>query len=657
MKKFMCSLIAVALGATVFFSCNKAEDKVSEGQQVTVHLFLDKATHAAFEDATGLRWSAGDQIFWKATGTTSNCEYTLTAGDITGDYEASFKTVIPGLSEADVTGWFKYNTHPNLGNDEAVFSDLSSKPFKYGTPNLSGTTLTLHQEAPGVANPAIFSLQSSGASSSITPQTITKGTSEIVVDMKILGTVFRVLPYTTLYNDEVIEKVSFSSISTISGTVEYQPAGTYRAPFWAGINKIIIELDSSMGLTSVTDKESSSGIYFSLPPTGDAIEGYEYVVTTDKAEYIFASDKNLTVTNNVVKNIPLNLDKATRVTASDWPVDAYFYPTSKSKFSGMDSYISSYTVAADKKSATAVMSDHLHHGGALYFDGGFNDILENKVYVESFDTGLAGFSNAAGFVYNFDIYENNTGAERTLDVVFYAFAESNNAKGYFTLHIVQPRASVFSVASSVINVDASSTSATIDLSADVDWTANVTSGTATLSASSGSSNASIVVSFAENLNTENANHYEVTISSPGKSDIVVRINQAAAGGGSGSSLTYIFETANSGPASGASWGIGYNQPVTGRYIDIKNISRVDGETINFESERDAIVAEAISITDSEGNPLDASILSFPYNFMDGSTIVCGFKTGESAVSGAIVTWYASDGTSLTETGHWTINIP
>lgn len=656
MKKIFYSVAMVAFSAAILASCTKSDEKEQAGQEVLVHLQMGQDTRAAFEDATGLQWSVGDHLFWKGSAT-SNCEYTLTAADIEGGYEASFKTVIPGLSEGDVTGWFKYNTHPNLGNDEAVFSDLNSKPFKYGTPNLSGTTLTYQQEAAGMANPAIFSLQSSGSSSSMTPQTLAQGTTEINVEMQILGTVFRVLPFTSTYSDEVIQKVTFSSMSTIAGTVEYQMAGTYRAPFWANINKIIVELDTPMALTSATDKESSKGIYFALPPTESPISGYEYVVTTDQAEYIFTSEKALAVTNNVVKNIPLNLDKAKRVTASDWPVEAYFYPTTKEKFSGMVSSISSYVVAADKKSATVVMSDHLHHGGALYFDGGFNDIKDNTVYVESFDTGLAGFGNAPGFVFNFDIYENTTGAERTMDVVFYAFAESNNAKGYFTLHIVQPKASVFSVASTVLNVEASATSATINLSADVEWTATVTSGAATLNTASGNSDAAITVSFDENLDPDNAKHYEVTISSPGKTDIVVRINQAAAGGGSGNALTYIFETLNYGPASGSSWGIGYDQPVTGRYIDIKNISRVDGATINFEAERDAIVAEAISITDADGNPLDPSILSFPYNFMDGNIVVCGFKTGSTAVSGAIVTWYSSDGTALTETGHWTINIP
>ena len=654
MKKIMYSLFAVALSATVIYSCEKTEGKLSEGQEVTVHLNMDKATRAVFEDATGLQWAAGDQIFWKATGGTSNCEYTLTAGDITGGYEASFKTVIPGLSDADVTGWFKYNTHPNLDNNEAVFSDLNSKPKKYGTPNQSGTTLTYHQEAAGVANPAIIALQSSGSSSSITPETIAQGTSEITVDMKILGTVFRVLPYTSLYNDEVIQKVTFSSTSTIAGTVEYQPAGTYRAPFWANINKIIIELDSSMGLTSVTDKESSAGIYFSLPPTGSAIEGYEYVVTTDKAEYVFDSDKALTVTNNVVKNIPLNLDKATRVTASDWPVDAYFYPTSKSKFKDMDAYISSYTVAADKKSATAVMSDHLHHGGALYFDGGFNDILENKVYVESFDTGLAGFGNAAGFVYNFDIYENTTGAERTMDVVFYAFAESNNAKGYFTLHIVQPKASVFSVASSTLNVDASATNATINLSADVEWTAAVTSGTATLSTSSGNSNAAIVVSFSENLDTENANHYEVTISSPGKSDIVVKINQAVAGGGVATPhFTYDVEKVVGSHPDGQLLGFAASS-APGVYLRIKNVQE-SGVDIDYSDTAviAQVFAQVFSIEDGD-NWAGYDTYSYVENAIypkvvnansTTKTIELGFY-GETPRTRATISWYDDAGTLL-----------
>ena len=535
------SMIAiVCLSFTI--SCSRSEEQnyssiSNEGQEVTIHLRVqnsqDPATSAVFDDEFGLQWAVGDRIFWKNTDGGSNCEYTLTASDITDRFEASFKTVIPGLSEGNVNGWFKYNTHPNLGNDEAVFSDLDSKINKYGTPNLAGTTLTYHQSAAGTANPAIFSLQSSRSTSSILPETLTQGTSEITLDMQILGTVFRVLPFTTTYNDEVVQKVTFSSSSTIAGTVKYEADGTYTAPFWANINKIIIELDTDMSLTAATSKALSEGIYFALPPTSSPIAGYEYVVTTDKAEYVFTSEKTLSVENNKVKNIPLNLDKARRVTAADWPVEAYFYPTTKSKFSGMDSYIASYVVAGDKKSATATMSDNLHHGGALYFDGGFNDILENKVYVESFDTGLAGFANEPGFVFNFDIYENTTGAERTMDVVFYAFAESNNAKGYFTLHIVQPCATLFNVDRTSQSVSASATSATINVTAqNAPWTAEVISGAATIAPTSGDASGAITVSFAENLSTTIANEYVVRVSTTAAvatQSYDVTITQAEAG--------------------------------------------------------------------------------------------------------------------------------
>lgn len=675
------SIIAIVC-LSITISCSRADekyDKSVDGQEVTVHLRVqasqDPATSAVFDDEFGLQWAVGDRIFWKNTDGGSNCEYTLTSSDIKDQFEASFKTVIPGLSEGNVHGWFKYNTHPNLGNDEAVFSDLDSKIFKYGTPNQAGTTLTYHQSEAGTANPAIFSLQSSSSSSSILPETLTQGTSEITLDMQILGTIFRVLPFTNTYNDEVVQKITFSSLSTIAGTVKYEADGTYTAPYWANINKVIIELDSDMALTTATSKALSKGIYFALPPTSTPISGYEYVVTTDKAEYVFTSDKDLSVGNNKVKNIPLNLDKARRVTAADWPVDAYFYPTNASKFSGMTSYISSYVVAGDKRSATVTMSDNLHHGGALYFDGGFNDILENKVYVESFDTGLAGFGNEPGFVFNFDIYENTTGAERTMDVVFYAFAESNNAKGYFTLHIVQPAATLFYVDRTSQTVAADATSATINVTAqNASWTAEVISGSATISPTSGDASGAITVSFAENVSTSDENTYVVRVSTTAAvatQSYDVTITQSAVGASGGSGPEFRFGLSWSANANNAQFGFGLNSNGAGHYATLNDIAYADGSEVDLTNPATvaAIIAEATDNLDPAGSGVAGNGASFVQDAIkfvlcgpvgannSAKTIGLGIQTPSSGTAFAKLVIYSSDGVDKTEALTWFIWCP
>lgn len=321
MKKTLFSLAIVALGASAIVSCNKANEFApNNAQEVTINLLLPAEAKSAFTDAEGLQWTEGDKIFWLNTDGGGNAEYTLTNSDITGGNVASFKTTIPGLAGGDVHGWFKYNTHGNLGNNEVIFSDLNGKISKYGTPTCGNGITTLHQSAAGVANPAIFALQSSIP----TPQTIAEGTSEINVQMRILGTVFRVIPYTTTHNSESITKVEFSSTSNIAGTVEYQPSGTYRPPFWAEVKEMNVVLDTPMSLSGVTDKASSHGIYFSLPQTDSPIAGYKYVVYTDQADYTFTSAADLVVGNNEVKNVYLNLERGVRL-GNEETIGKYWY--------------------------------------------------------------------------------------------------------------------------------------------------------------------------------------------------------------------------------------------------------------------------------------------------------------------------------------------
>lgn len=94
---------------------------------------------------------------------------------------------------------------------------------------------------------------------------------------------------------------------------------------------------------------------------------------------------------------------------------------------------------------------------------------------------------------------------------------------------LQNESKIFAVDNIAQEVAASSTSATIKLSANVPWTASVTSGSATLSSASGAADENIVVSFSANGDTEHNVVYEVTFESAGLPDIVVTITQSKAG--------------------------------------------------------------------------------------------------------------------------------
>ena len=123
---------------------------------------------------------------------------------------------------------------------------------------------------------------------------------------------------------------------------------------------------------------------------------------------------------------------------------------------------------------------------------------------------------------------------------------------YYVKHeVVGEAAPSLKVAKDAIEVAASATDASIDITANVAWTATVTSGTATLTGANGATGASVngsgngkvSVGFAANDDTENAKTYTVTISGEGVENVVVTITQKAKvqqqGGGSWVRVTSV----------------------------------------------------------------------------------------------------------------------
>ena len=78
---------------------------------------------------------------------------------------------------------------------------------------------------------------------------------------------------------------------------------------------------------------------------------------------------------------------------------------------------------------------------------------------------------------------------------------------------------------SALSVEADKTSAQFTISADMPWTAEVTTGTATLSTTSGSADATVTVSFDANTSTTDSKQYTVTVKSA-YGDQVITITQA-----------------------------------------------------------------------------------------------------------------------------------
>lgn len=305
MKFNINKLLAVLAVASLGVACNKEQlqDEIPSSGNGTVQVVvsIDNGTRS-FSDAEGVKWEVGDQI--KYAGGVELTSEPLTDEQITENgYKASF-TFNKSLIEADRTGWFcSTKCHP---------TNYTEVEFTLGTDN--GNLFT--QAEAGQMNSRYLFLHSGTESVSITKDVVPE------VKMEIAGTIFRVIPYTTKYNGEQILSVKLSSNTNLVGTVSYDRGGkTYTGVTelnggngWKSYNFVKANLGTPFSLEGITSAETSKGIYFAVAATPEdkPLDGYKYEVETDKAKYVFdAMSTKLAVCNNVVKNVYLNLDKAT----------------------------------------------------------------------------------------------------------------------------------------------------------------------------------------------------------------------------------------------------------------------------------------------------------------------------------------------------------
>ncbi|MGM9788265.1 MAG: hypothetical protein ACI3ZF_05090 [Candidatus Cryptobacteroides sp.] len=296
---------AAALSIAVLASSCQKEDELAPSEnngKVSVIVSLGDETKG-FTDAEGVTWEVGDQI--KYAGGVELASKALTAEQISADGHTATFTFDAELIEADRTGWFvSTKCHP---------SNYTEVEYTLGTDN--GNLIT--QDVAGEMNKRYLFLHSGTTTINITKDVVP------TIKMEIAGSIFRVIPYTTTYNDESVLSVKLMSSTKLVGTVAYdRGAGTYKGVNdinWKTYDNVKVSLGTAFSLEGVVDAEHSKGIYLPVAATTEStpLNGYTYVVETDKAFYTFsASDKTLAVENNVVKNVLLNLDNGVRATES-----------------------------------------------------------------------------------------------------------------------------------------------------------------------------------------------------------------------------------------------------------------------------------------------------------------------------------------------------
>lgn len=301
MKRLFYTVLPALAVCVLGVSCNKEVIENANEGGITVKVSLSEAATKSFTDAEGIKWEAGMQLnFADASGISTSDP--LTADQISDDgYTASF-TFQASLNNR--AGWFYSTTCHDKFKTRVEFT-LGSKD-----------SLAFTQNEAGIMNKRHIFLHSGTRTVNIAQGQ----TPELA--MSVVGSIFRVIPYTSAHQDEKILSVTFSSQDYIAGTVaydrkadtcDYQGASTFPT---TRTKSMTINLGTPFALKGVTDRTLSKGIYFALPATvkDKPLKGCKWVVKTDKTEYIFASDSllaiKLAIKENVVKNIFLNLDKA-----------------------------------------------------------------------------------------------------------------------------------------------------------------------------------------------------------------------------------------------------------------------------------------------------------------------------------------------------------
>lgn len=301
MKKIFKYAFAVVAGVAALAACtNEPEEGITpevEKDYVVVKVGMGENTRT-LTDAEGIKWAVGDQI--KYAGGVELTSEALTAEDIEDDgYTANFKFA-PSLNEVDRTGWFTN-----------AFRNTSEFDF---VPLMVGGNVYSQTEA-GVMNPDFIFLHSGTGLINITKDVAPE------VDMQIAGAIFRIMPYTESYNDEKVLWVEFASNNgaLIVGTAMYDRGANKYNGINQGYNdgrsnKVQVLLDTPFNLTNANSRENSKGIYMAIARTSEStpIEGYTYIVRTNKATYTFSSDNTLEVGDNEFKNIYLKLENGVR---------------------------------------------------------------------------------------------------------------------------------------------------------------------------------------------------------------------------------------------------------------------------------------------------------------------------------------------------------
>lgn len=322
MKKIFKMMMAVVAGVVALTACtNEPEEGITpEAQGFTVIASMDDATKAILTDGEGIQWNDADKIVAWYVDSEGNYAYAMreaAQAKVSEDgYTATLNyTTIPVGS----TLWLAYGS-----NDGYDGCSARKVEFNYTHNQTQATAGAMNKEY----------LRLVGEKTDVATEN-----GEYTTKMNIVGTIMRYLIYSAegTYAEEEVKKVELvSSDKALAGGgaaiaynfaehkdtekgYKYWASSDEKNPtfsdectiFWDATSKSITTTLTTPMALSATDAASTKGIYMTVPAL--SIGGYKYIVTTDKAIYTFdASTTPVTFANNTLKNVKLDMEKATK---------------------------------------------------------------------------------------------------------------------------------------------------------------------------------------------------------------------------------------------------------------------------------------------------------------------------------------------------------
>jgi len=678
MKNIFKNTIWIALGAIALSACStdNTEELLpagtppeipGEGRTVTVIASLSDQTKASFSDGESIKWAVGDQIKW-SNGATSNA---LTADDLSENGTvANFTIEVPRNAD----GWFhSTTTHPG-NNNEVEFTLGSATGYAYT------------QEQAGSMNTRYLFLHSGAGTMQIPAEAET-----ISLKMEIAGSVFRIVPYTEKYNGEQIQKVLLVSNSNLAGTVAYDhEAQTYRGVDdinWQVSKEIVVDLKEPFALTDAASRETGKGIYMAVARTTAPLDGYKYIVDTDKATYTFdAMDKQLEVSDNTVKNVFLNLDKAERLGNDEYIYDVRYtgdFNIVENTLWSSDAHPEIaqgywFAQAAPKGTQEWTNMDNINEENKKFYNVTY-EIIDNATHAPA---DWVTVTHAwPGTAWRIALTENTAGVERsaTITGTYPAKIEGGYIllPGYETKSVVIRQEAKIDIQATLSEIHTGivpkegETIAAAKLALTVNGAAaedvNAAMQQYGITASCGAASATvdargyITIRFPENK-TADEKEFALHINYKNEAIATASYTQEA-GSGEVETFPYTYTIVkNNGNGIGAIWGMNPNSQ-NGADFSIKDVA-LNGKAVSLdETTANEILAYAFKNLEATAEEKGAGYAA--YNYMEniisvgivnfnGSDINVGVKTGDGKGYFTKLAWYEADGT---QAGYWFVFIP